>query len=70
MRLAGVAGLVGAALGIAGGFAVDILETPGTASSAAEITYLSAFEPAPTLDQGEGRAPSAGLGQLGLGLAA
>ena len=32
--------------------------------------YLSAFEPAPTLDQGEGRAPSARLGQLGLGLAA
>ena len=31
---------------------------------------LSAFEPAPTLDQGEGRAPSARLGQLGLGLAA
>ena len=30
----------------------------------------SAFEPAPTLDQGEGRAPSARLGQLGLGLAA
>jgi hypothetical protein len=32
--------------------------------------YISAFEPAPTLDQGEGRAPSARLGQLGLGLAA
>jgi hypothetical protein len=38
VRLAGAAGLVGAALGIAGGFAVDILEAPGTASSAAEIT--------------------------------
>jgi hypothetical protein len=38
MRLAGAAGLVGTALGIAGGFAVDILEAPGTASSAAEIT--------------------------------
>jgi hypothetical protein len=31
---------------------------------------LSVFEPAPTLDQGEGRAPSARLGQLGLGLVA
>jgi hypothetical protein len=31
---------------------------------------VSAFEPAPTLDHGEGRAPSARLGQLGLGLAA
>src|SRR5215204_4365849 len=27
---------------------------------------LSAFYPAPTLDQGEGRAPAARLGQLGL----
>jgi hypothetical protein len=32
--------------------------------------YLSAFGRSPALDQGEGRAPSARLGQLGLGLAA
>jgi hypothetical protein len=38
MRLAGASGLVGCALGIAGGIAVDIFEAPGTASSAAEIT--------------------------------
>ena len=31
---------------------------------------LSAFEDAPSLDQGEGRAPSPRIGQLGLGLAA
>jgi hypothetical protein len=37
MKLAGVAGLAGAALGIAGGIAVDILEAPGTTSTAAEI---------------------------------
>src|SRR5215212_12131189 len=34
------------------------------------MTSLSASNPAPTLDQGERRAPSARLGQLGLGLAA
>jgi hypothetical protein len=38
MRLAGAAGLVGCALGVAGGIAVDIFEAPGTAASAAEIT--------------------------------
>lgn len=38
MKLAGVAGLVGTALGTAGGIVVDIFEAPGTASSAAEIT--------------------------------
>src|SRR3954452_7282778 len=32
--------------------------------------YLSGFERSPALDQGEGRTPSAGLGQLALGLAA
>jgi hypothetical protein len=37
MRLAGVAGLVGAAFGIAGSIAVDIFEVPGTTSTAAEI---------------------------------
>src|SRR5215217_1832076 len=31
---------------------------------------LSAFDPAPTLDQGEGRAPAAWLGQLGLRVSA
>jgi hypothetical protein len=40
MKLAGVAGLVGTALGIAGGIVVDIFEAPGTASSAAEITAV------------------------------
>jgi hypothetical protein len=37
-RLAGAAGLVGTALGVAGSLAVDILEAPGTTASAAEIT--------------------------------
>jgi hypothetical protein len=36
----------------------------------ASIHCLSAFGPAPGLDQGEGRAPSPRLGQLGLGVAA
>jgi hypothetical protein len=37
-KLAGVAGLLGTALGIAGSIVIDIFEAPGTASSAAEIT--------------------------------
>lgn len=36
--VAGAAGLVGVALGIAGGLAVDLLDAPGTASSASDIT--------------------------------
>jgi hypothetical protein len=37
MKLAGLAGLVGTAFGIAGGITVDIFEVPGTTSTAAEI---------------------------------
>jgi hypothetical protein len=37
MRLAGAAGLVGCALGMAGGLVVDILHAPATTASAAEI---------------------------------
>ena len=37
IKLAGVAGLVGTALGIAGGLVVDLLDAPGTTSTAAEI---------------------------------
>jgi hypothetical protein len=38
VKLAGVAGLVGCTLGVAGGVAVDIVEAPGTGSTGAEIT--------------------------------
>jgi hypothetical protein len=37
MRLAGVAGLLGCALGVAGGIVVDIFDAPATTASAAEI---------------------------------
>lgn len=37
MKVAGIAGLTGTALGIAGGIAVDIFEAPGTTSAAVEI---------------------------------
>lgn len=37
MRLAGAAGLLGCALGVAGGIVVDILNAPATTASAAEI---------------------------------
>jgi Domain of unknown function (DUF4386) len=37
MRLAGAAGLLGCALGVAGTIAVDILDAPATTASAAEI---------------------------------
>ena len=37
MRLAGAAGLLGCALGVAGGIAVDLLGAPATTASAAEI---------------------------------
>ena len=37
MRLAGAAGLLGCALGVVGGLAVDILDAPATTASAAEI---------------------------------
>jgi hypothetical protein len=37
MRLAGAAGLLGCALGVAGGIVLDLLDAPGTTASAAEI---------------------------------
>ncbi len=37
LRLAGAAGLLGCALGVAGGLVVDILHAPATTASAAEI---------------------------------
>src|ERR671917_1112251 len=37
MRLAGAAGVLGCALGVAGGLVVDILDAPATTASAAEI---------------------------------
>ena len=43
---------------------------PGEPLSRPAADHVSAFEPPPTLDQCEGRAPSAGRGQLGVGLAA
>lgn len=37
IRLAGAAGLLGCALGVAGGIVVDLLDAPATTASAAEI---------------------------------